>query len=37
MYLLINGYCITEDGITTLTSDEYDKLKAQIDNEEEDD
>ena len=34
MYLLINGYCITEDGIKTLTSDEYDELKKQIDEEE---
>tara|TARA_B100000287_G_scaffold5985_1_gene5807 strand:+ start:482 stop:589 length:108 start_codon:yes stop_codon:yes gene_type:complete len=34
MYLLINGYCITEDGITTLTSAEYDELKKQIDEEE---
>tara|TARA_B100000700_G_C14451301_1_gene581755 strand:- start:44 stop:151 length:108 start_codon:yes stop_codon:yes gene_type:complete len=33
MYLLINGYVITEDGITTLTSVEYDELKKQIDEE----
>ena len=31
MYLVINGYCITEDGYYSIDSDEYKQLIEEID------